>query len=303
MAVARCCRRCRRCSRGTPGSGSSCWPPGDPLVSGIATEIVALLGPSQVDGAPGALVGVAGPGPARLVRGVHRRRDAGGTGPRRAAEVLRARPAPAGAVLRRLDAVQWSRRCWCRRSTATAGSPCSATSGPTPRAGPTGTAATWRVASGPALNVVCVEVVAGPVDPGAGDRARAAGRRVRARRPDHQARPARRRAVPAGACARRAAVGRRRGRRLGRRRVDAHRPALPGGRRRGRRRAGRADRSQRAPAGRARARRAARLRPGRARRPARPPTPSSSAERPPSRACWRPAGTGSGRVVGWWRTP
>ena len=71
------------------------------------------------------------------------------------------------------------------------------------------------------LNTVAIEVVAEPGARIAAARAGPAGRLVRARRPDHQARDPRPDAVRARAAARRAAVGHRRRLGLGRDRMDA----------------------------------------------------------------------------------
>ena len=127
-----------------------------------------------------------------------------------------------------------------------------------------------------------------------------ARRRLRARRPAHQARPPRVRPGAARAGARRAPLGRRRRRRLGRHRVDARPPDLPRDRR-SRRNPERALRIGRNAARARRARARGRHRPCArgAGRPALRPTRSSSAAARLLRACSTPASRRWRPVAGW----
>ena len=221
----RCATTCPRCSNAHRGRDVVALASGDPLVSGIGTTLIALLGDGRRTHRAGGVVGRAGPGPDGLVGRDQRRRDRRRPGPARRPARARARSPGPGAVVRR-DApppswrellaergVRRQRDDRARRPRRGRGVPASTRR---PRPGP-------RPA--PALNVIALEL-RGPVGRRVGRRA--ARRRLRARRPAHQARPARLRPGPARAAARPAAVGRRRRRRLGRHRVDARAPDAAG---------------------------------------------------------------------------
>ncbi len=251
VAVARCVDGCRSCIAKHDGQRVVVLASGDPLVSGIGDDAGRPARDRSVSTSTGAVVGRAGAGPAGLVGRDHRRRDAGRPRPRHGAPALRAGRRLRGAVLRRAARPTSVAALLVGPATAPARSRCSPTSGSPDESRVDATAATWRTAdvTGPAT---CsrVDVVADPetralsLVPGLPDEAFEHDGQLTKR--DLRACPG-----PAGAAARRAALGRRRRGRLGRHRVAAHRHhgAAPSPSSGGR--PGRADRPQRRAAGRA----------------------------------------------------